>query len=115
MTKVSPLNARIQAARTDGSIHRDLQRVLDEVRTRTGGGDDAIEETKLGEVYEPGVADSRIKQLQQRIADLEIELSMMAPLAGEVSALRKRVADLETDVATDVESDPFSPRKVKSP
>jgi hypothetical protein len=60
-----------------------------DIWVRTGAGDDSVDETQLGELYDPGIQTSNADEL---ISELEVNAEMIA-----VNELAERVEELEND------------------
>ena len=69
-----------------------LNRFLHDLWTRTGGGNDAVAESQIGELYEPGIETSNANEL---IEELEVDSELFSKLDNDNL---ERIEELEVDI-----------------
>ena len=94
MTHVDQLHPRIQAVDLEtGELTPFFFKYFVQLWERVGGPDDFIEDVQNGEVYEPGIADSRLIELEKRVQAIELDQDMAND--SRIQTLERRIEELE--------------------
>jgi len=97
MTIVDQLHHRVAIVEPQtGVVTPFFLRFLTQLWLRTGGNDDAIEQLENDELYEVGMTDSSLVEINKQFMDLALEYDSRSPDA-RISVIEKKLCDIETE------------------
>ena len=74
-----------------------LNMFLHDLWIRTGGSDDAIAETQLGELYEPGIRPAWGSKLEKRLNEALVDVEQRSSFSAKIARLEKQITQLQVD------------------
>ncbi len=86
-----PIPRKILEDRESRVYFEYLNRFLHDLWTRTGGGNDDVAESQIGELYEPGIETSNVDEL---VDDLEVDAAIFGIASNNN---QERIEELEID------------------